>query len=186
MIKQTAEIFEILSKGGFISSDSTNPNIRQLYTVIEDNQSELYDFFAAINFVLESGNEYYYFSRRENKVDLERKLEIAVRWIDVLDFIKTYDAAFSSGFRFQPADMVVKVGTDLELKEKLTGLKKLTGREKHEEMIDKIVNDLKRDGFIELENENTSTYKVVAAFGYLEELVACINIPEEIQNEIPE
>ena len=96
MIKQTAEIFEILSKGGFISSDSTNPNIRQLYTVIEDNQSELYDFFAAINFVLESGNEYYYFSRRENKVDLERKLEIAVRWIDVLDFIKTYDAAFSS------------------------------------------------------------------------------------------
>ena len=76
MIKQTAEIFEILSKGGFISSDSTNPNIRQLYTVIEDNQSELYDFFAAINFVLESGNEYYYFSRRENKVDLERKLEI--------------------------------------------------------------------------------------------------------------
>ena len=74
MIKQTAEIFEILSKGGFISSDSTNPNIRQLYTVIEDNQSELYDFFAAINFVLESGNEYYYFSRRENKVDLERKL----------------------------------------------------------------------------------------------------------------
>lgn len=43
MIKQTAEIFEILSKGGFISSDSTNPNIRQLYTVIEDNQSELYD-----------------------------------------------------------------------------------------------------------------------------------------------
>lgn len=59
MIKQTAEIFEILSKGGFISSDSTNPNIRQLYTVIEDNQSELYDFFAAINFILESGNEYY-------------------------------------------------------------------------------------------------------------------------------
>ena len=44
MIKQTAEIFEILSKGGFISSDSTNPNIRQLYTVIEDNQSELLFF----------------------------------------------------------------------------------------------------------------------------------------------
>ena len=34
MIKQTAEIFEILSKGGFISSDSTNPNIRQLYTCL--------------------------------------------------------------------------------------------------------------------------------------------------------
>lgn len=186
MIKQTAEIFEILSKGGFISSDSTNQNIRQLYIVIEENQVELTEFFAAINFNLESGNEYFYFTRRENKVDLERKLEIAARWIDVLDFIKTYDAAFSAGFRFQPADIVVKAGSDLELKEKLNGLKMLTGREKHEDIIDKIVYDLRRDGFIELENDITSTYKVVAAFSYLEELVACINIPEEIQNEIPE
>lgn len=186
MIKQTADIFEILSKGGFVSSDSTSPVIRQLYTLIDENLSELSDFFGAINFVLESGNEYFYFSRKENKVDLERKLEIATRWIDVLDFIKTYDAAFSAGFRFQPADIFVRVGSDLELKEKLNGLKKLTGKEKHEEIIDKIVNDMKRDGFIELENEITSTYKVVAAFSYLEELVACINIPEDIQNEIPE
>lgn len=186
MIKQTAEIFDILSKGGFISSDSTSPAIRQLYAVIEENQAEFYDYFGAINFILESGNEYFYFVRKENKVDLERKLEIAARWIDVLDFIKTYDAAFSAGFRFQPADILVKVGSDLELKEKLNGLKKLTGREKHEEIIEKIINDMKRDGFVELENEITSTYKVVAAFSYLEELVACINIPEDIQNEIPE
>ena len=35
MIKQTAEIFELLSKGGFISSDSTDPHIRQLYNQID-------------------------------------------------------------------------------------------------------------------------------------------------------
>ena len=169
MIKQTAEIFELLSKGGFISSDSTDPHIRQLYNQIDGNLTELYEHYASINFFLESGNEYYYFARRETRAELERKLEIAMRWIDVLDFVKTYDNAFAPGFRFQPSDILVRLKLDAELKEKLG-----------------VLNDLKRDGFIELENEITSTYKVVAAFNYLEELVTCINIPEETQNEIPE
>ena len=170
MIKQTAEIFELLSKGGFISSDSTDPHIRQLYNQIDGNLTELYEHYASINFFLE----------------LERKLEIAMRWIDVLDFVKTYDNAFAPGFRFQPSDILVRLKLDAELKEKLGGLKKYTGKEKQDEILEKVLNDLKRDGFIELENEITSTYKVVAAFNYLEELVTCINIPEETQNEIPE
>ena len=174
MIKQTAEIFELLSKGGFISSDSTDPHIRQLYNQIDGNLTELYEHYASINFFLESGNEYYYFARRETRAELERKLEIAMRWIDVLDFVKTYDNAFAPGFRFQPSDILVRLKLDAELKEK------------QDEILEKVLNDLKRDGFIELENEITSTYKVVAAFNYLEELVTCINIPEETQNEIPE
>lgn len=186
MIKQSAEIFELLSKGGFISSDSTYPHIRQLYNQIDGNMPELYELYASINFFLENGNEYYYFVRRETRAELERKLEIAMRWIDVLDFVKAYDAAFTPGFRFQPSDILVRLKLDAGLKEKLNGLKKYTGKEKQDEILEKILNDLKRDGFIELENEITSTYKVVAAFNYLEELVACINIPEETRNEIPE
>lgn len=79
-----------------------------------------------------------------------------MRWIDVLDFVKTYDAAFAPGFRFQPSDILVRLKLDAELKEKLGGLKKYTGKEKHDEILDKILNDLKRDGFIEMENEITS------------------------------
>lgn len=45
MIKQTAEIFELLSKGGFISSDSTDPHIRQLYNQIDGNLTELYEHY---------------------------------------------------------------------------------------------------------------------------------------------
>ena len=74
MIKQTAEIFELLSKGGFISSDSTDPHIRQLYNQIDGNLTELYEHYASINFFLESGNEYYYFARRETRAELERIL----------------------------------------------------------------------------------------------------------------
>ena len=140
MIKQTAEIFELLSKGGFISSDSTDPHIRQLYNQIDGNLTELYEHYASINFFLEGGNEYYYFARRETRAELERKLEIAMRWIDVLDFVKTYDNAFAPGFRFQPSDILVRLKLDAELKEKLGGLKKYTGKEKQDEIIEKVLN----------------------------------------------
>ena len=39
---------------------------------------------------------------------------------------------------------------------------------------------------IELENEHDDTYKVLTAFHYLEEMVDCITIGEEANDEIPE
>ena len=41
-------------------------------------------------------------------------------------------------------------------------------------------------GFIEYEDEDEGTWKVLTAFHYIEELVDCINITEERQDEIPE
>jgi hypothetical protein len=45
---------------------------------------------------------------------------------------------------------------------------------------------LSDDTFIELENEITQQYKVLASFKYLEQLILTINIPETVRNEIPE
>jgi type I restriction enzyme M protein len=39
---------------------------------------------------------------------------------------------------------------------------------------------------IEKENELDGTYKVLSAFHYMEDLVDCITISEEVQDEIPE
>ena len=84
--KQTGEIFELLSKGQFICSNSADIRISKLFDVIDDsdNYELLYDYFKSINFILEKGDEYYHFSRKEEKVDLERKLDIACKWIDVV------------------------------------------------------------------------------------------------------
>jgi hypothetical protein len=76
--RQTGEIFEILSSGQFICSNSADARISKLYDVIDDNDKYelLYDYFSAIGFLLEKGDEFYYFSRKnESKADLERKLE---------------------------------------------------------------------------------------------------------------
>ena len=184
----TGEIFKILSKGQFINSNSSNRAISDLYKIIEDEQNfeNLYDYFGYINFTLEKGDEYYYFSRPENKVDLENKIEAVYRWIDIIDFLKTYDNSFSSGYRFTPSDILVRIKIDADLETKLEGLKKQTEKEKHQEILDKILKRLIDDTFIELENENTHQYKVLASFKYLEQLILTINIPEDVINEIPE
>lgn len=185
---QTADIFKILSKGQFISSNSSNKSISDLYKVIEDleNFENLYNYFRCINFILEKGDEYFYFSRAENKVDLETKIETAFRWIDIIDFLKTYDNSFNSGYRFTPSDILVRIKTDAELETKLEGLKKHTDKEKYQDILDKILKKLIDDTFIELENDITHQYKVLNSFKYLEQLILTINIPDDIRNEIPE
>lgn len=185
---QTAEIFKLLSKGQFINSNSANKTISDLYKVMEDEQNfeNLYEYFRNIHFTLEKGDEYFYFSRPESKVDLETKIEAAFRWIDIVDFLKTYDNAFGSGYRFTPSDILVRINSDVELETKLNGLKKHTDEETHADILDKILKKLSDDTFIELENEITHQYKVLASFKYLEQLILTINIPDDIRNEIPQ
>ena len=185
---QTADIFKILSKGQFINSNSSNKSISDLYKVIEDQENfeNLYDYFISINFILEKGDEYFYFSRAENKVDLETKIEAAFRWIDIIDFFKTYDNSFNSGYRFAPSDILVRIKTDAELETKLEGLKKHIDKEKYQDILDKILKKLIDDTYIELENDITHQYKVLNSFKYLEQLILTINIPDDIRNEIPE
>lgn len=185
---QTADIFRILSKGQFINSNSSAKAISDLYKVIEEepNFENLNDYFSSINFNLEKGEEYYYFSRPENKVDLETKIEAAFRWIDIIDFFKTFDNSFTSGYRFTTAEILVRIKTDAELETKLESLKKYSDKENHQDILEKVLRKLIDDTFIELENEITKQYKVLASFKYLEQLILTINIPDEIRNEIPE
>ena len=190
-MKQTGEIFDILSSGQFICSNSTDNRIVKLYDVIDetDKYEELYNYFSEIGFILEKGDEFYYFSRKnESKADLERKLEIACKWIDILDFFKTYDNAFGAGYSFSPHDISVKIKVDAVLKNKADGLRKSLKDDKtaYDEIVIKTVEDLCKNGFAELENDILKSYKILSSFKYLEELVTNINIPEEVQNEIPE
>ena len=189
--KQTGEIFELLSKGQFICSNSADSRISKLFDVIDDsdNYELLYDYFKSINFILEKGDEYYHFSRKEEKVDLERKLDIACKWIDIVDFFKTFDNSFASGYSFSPSEINVKISVDAVLKSKADGVRaalKIDEKTPYHEIVLKIIDALLKDSFAEMENEILKTYKVLSSFKYLEELINTINIPEGVQDEIPE
>jgi hypothetical protein len=190
--RQTGEIFELLSKGQFICSNSSDSRISKLCEILDDpeNFETLYDYFYSINFILEKGDEFYYFSRKnESKADLERKLETACKWIDIIDFFKTFDNAFASGYSFSPARIAVEISVQAVLKNKADGLKgvlKLDEKTPYHEVANKIVELICKEGFAESENEILKSYKVLSSFKYLEELINNINIPEEVQHEIPE
>lgn len=186
--EKTGEIFEVLSKGGFICSNAVQSKNRRLYELIEDgdNYAVLHAYFLAIHFVLEKGNEYYYFSRQENRADLERKLEAAYRWIDLVDFFKTFDPSFGPGYAFTASDITVKLHVDVNLKNKLDALRRHNKEEAYLDSVCKLIDRLCNDGYAELENERLETYKVLSSFHHLESLIHAISIPEDVKNEIPQ
>ena len=97
-MRYTREIFDILSKGGFISQNSISQQRSHLYDAIEDDFNDYREYFSGIGFLLEGGNGYYYFSRTENRVDLTDKVQRLALWIDRVDFLKTFNNTFASGF----------------------------------------------------------------------------------------
>lgn len=179
------EVFEYLIRGAFICSNSSKPQVQRLHAYIEENFDELESYFLEINYNLTPGDEYYYFTRPEQKADVARKLDKAFQWIDLVDFFKSYDASFGSGYRFEPQAIAVQLKVNATLKSKLQSLKKYTHTVNEFEGIKKLVDMLLKDGYVELENENSDSYKVLASFTYLETLILNINLSEEIQNEIP-
>jgi hypothetical protein len=187
--KYTSEIFDVLRKGQFICSNSPKEPIQKLYRILEndDTYRDLQEYFSQINYLLEQGNEYFYFSRVEKNVDLDRKLEKAFDWIDLLNFFKTFDSSFDVGFRFSPSDIVNELKNNADLKSKLESFKKIsTGKKSYSDQVKKLIERLEKDNFVSLENEISESYKVLTSLNYLKEIIATINIPEEIENEIPE
>ena len=52
-MKYTEEIFNILSKGGFISANSVSPAIKRYYDAIEEDLTDYYEYYKGIGFYLE-------------------------------------------------------------------------------------------------------------------------------------
>lgn len=175
-MRYTKEIFDILSKGGFISRNSISQLRSHIYDAIEDDYESYLEYFRGIGFQLEVGNGYYYFSRTENKVELADKVQRLALWIDRVDFLKTFNNIFGPGFSFRKSNILEKFSSDIELKEKARNL--YPELKTNDDKIDKLITDLERLGFVELENELDGTYKVTSAFHYIEELIDCLTIIE--------
>ncbi|MBE6324716.1 MAG: hypothetical protein E7074_07045 [Bacteroidales bacterium] len=183
MLNSTQEVYERLIRGGFLSADSSKPEVKHLYQEVDDNYGEYADFFKKIGFNLESGNGYYFFSSmNESKSDVERRLAAFCKWIDYLDFFKTFDTTFSVGYHFSKARIVNEIDVNADLKDKA---KHLSAKNmSFAELVDKIINELETMGFAEKVDDITETYKVTSAFRYAEDLVNLITIYNE--DEIPQ
>lgn len=158
-LNYTEEIFNILSRGGFISNNSVQTKIKRYYDAIEEQQTEYDEYYNGIGF----------------------HLEAVSKWIDYLTFLKTYNSAFGSGLVFSAADIVVRINCDMELKE-LAG-KLFCEKKSYDEIVEKLISELERMGFIEQQDEVEKTWKVLASFHYIEELIDCISITDDTEEK---
>ena len=185
MRNNTQRIYERLSRGEFLSVDSSDTSIRHLYEDIEENFDDYADFFKEIGLQLEAGNGYFYFSRiGEGKQSIEQKLESFSKWLDYLDFLKTYNQSFTAGYQFRKSHLIEQISLDIELKEKAGHLYKKYGAGSYLEIVNKLLQEMQGMGFAECISEQDESFKITSAFHYAEELVNMIQIANE--DEIPE
>lgn len=185
MRNNTQRIYERLSRGEFLSVDSSDTSIRHLYEDIEENFDDYADFFKEIGLQLEAGNGYFNFSRiGEGKQSIEQKLESFSKWLDYLDFLKTYNQSFTAGYQFRKSHLIEQISLDIELKEKAGHLYKKYGAGSYLEIVNKLLQEMQGMGFAECISEQDESFKITSAFHYAEELVNMIQIANE--DEIPE
>lgn len=185
MRNNTQRIYERLSRGEFLSVDSSDTSIRHLYEDIEENLDDYVDFFKEIGLQLEAGNGYFFFSRiGEGKQSIEQKLESFSKWLDYLDFLKTYNQSFTAGYQFRKSHLIEQISLDIELKEKAGHLYKKYGAGSYLEIVNKLLQEMQGMGFAECISEQDESFKITSAFHYAEELVNMIQIANE--DEIPE
>jgi hypothetical protein len=183
-MKNTNEIFQRLSRGQFISNNSIDMDTRALYNDIEENFEEYAAYFKQIDFLLCSGNGYYYFSRLENKVVIENKLRGLQPWIDYLDFFHTFDTSFGPGTQFSLAQIEVRMDTDLELKQKLKDI--FNDNRTIREKLEALATFLTNMGFAEKVSDTEDVYQVTMAYNYIEQLLTTLTINDKTENAIPE
>jgi hypothetical protein len=178
--KQTPDIFSILSRGNFISSNGSKG---KLFDVInyEDNYAVLKEFFSHTGYSLERGHNYFYFSQTdEPNLIIEKKLEQFAYYIDVMDFFSSMDNKPVVGTRYRVTQIAEECFSNERLKQKIYALSR---REKMVDKVAEIAGDLTAAGFFEQEDEDT--YKVMDAIHYLEEVISLITIDDDGEQTNP-
>ena len=171
--KQTPEIFSILSKGNFISSNGSKG---KLYEVIsyEDNFHILKEFFGHTGYILEHGHNYYYFSQlEETNTLMEKKLEQFAYYIDVMDFFSSMDTKPTVGTRYRVTQIAEECFSNERLKQKILALSR---KEKMVDKVAEIAGDLTTGGFFE---------QVMDAIHYLEQVISLITIEDDGEQTNP-
>lgn len=176
--RQTHEIFNILARGHFISSNGTKDGMNRLYDIINDPQNfeKLQDYFSVLKYKIERGNNYFYFSKINEPPSItEKKLESFEKYIDIIDLFASLDNKITIGSRFRPSEMAEECNANVRLKQKLAKIP-LYRSENFLNKIREICDMLARDSFLELEDENAETYKVLDAYAYLLDVINAITI----------
>jgi len=179
--KQTHDIFAIMARGHFISSNGSKDGMNRLYDIINDpeNFDNLQDFFSNIRYRIERGNNFFYFSKIDEANSIvEKKLETFEKYIDIIDLFASLDNKITIGTRFRTGSLAEECNANVRLKQKLQKIPLYRSETLHNK-VREICDLMSRDSFLEREDEASETYKVLDSFSYLLDVINAIAIYEE-------
>jgi len=170
------KIYQIVLSGGYINENSSKNGHSELYNAIVSKESELKAYFRPLGYALMRREGYYYFAR-DDASDTEAALEQIVDYIDIANFLKTLDSNFNVAYKFTLTSMEHLLNSDLELQDlslKMKGIKANDNRE----FIQKIVDKLRKDGFVEEQNSVNGEFIVLNSYEYIETFLAEVEVYE--------
>ena len=160
------KIYAIILKGGFINENSSKNSNAEIYDAIILKEAEIRAYFLPIGYSLMKREGYFYFAH-DDASDGVSALEKIVDYIDMVNFLKTVDNNFSVGHRFKLSSVESQLNGSMELQElakKMRGINSKNNRE----FVQKIIEKLKKDGFVEETNSINSEYIVLNSYDYIE------------------
>ncbi len=170
------KIYAIILKGGFINENSSKNAHSEIYNAITKKELEIRAYFLPIGYILMKRAGYYYFAHDEAS-DGASALEKIVDYIDIVNFLKTVDNNFSVGHRFKLSSIESQLNSSMELQElakKMRGI----GSKNHREFVQKIIEKLKKDGFVEELSSLNAEYIVLNSYDYIELFLSEVEIYE--------
>jgi len=170
------KIYQIILRGEFINENSTKKGNSEIYEAIVSKEIEIKAYFQAIGYILFSREGYFYFAHDEAP-NTTSALEKMVDYIDIANFLKIVDNNFGVGYRFRLDSIENFLNNNIELQEivfKMKGLNANTNRE----YIQKIIDKLRKDGFVEETNSANSEYIVLNSYEYIESFLNEVEIYE--------
>jgi len=170
------KIYQTILKGEFINENSSKKGNNEIYEAITSKEIEVREYFRAIGYILMRREGYFYFAH-DDASNTPSGLERIVDYIDIANFLKMLDSNFGVGYRFRLDSVENLLNNNIELQEVVFQMKGLNANTTRE-YIQKIVDRLKKDGFVEEQNSTNSEYVVLNSYDYIESFLNEVEVYE--------
>lgn len=170
------KIYHHILKGNFINENSSKNSSAELYEAILLQESEVRAYFKVIGYILFKREGYLYFAH-DGASDSTSALEKMVDYIEIANFLKTIDTNFGVGYRFRLSSLENFLNNNLELQDLAYKMRGINAKD-NREFIQKIIEKLKKDGFIEETSGTNAEYLVLNSYDYIESFLNEVEIYE--------
>lgn len=170
----TAEIFEFMRRGGFLSANSRDDEKSEWWKDLDNNFAQYEDFYSQLGYRLKKNQHYAHFGRDEKVGTLEERGERMLNLFLLGNAMKSYDAELAVGQEFDKRRILETMETAPDFEEASSAL--ADGKVSNDKIADTLITQMCRYGFAECVNERTGKYMVTGAFKYVLDLVELVNI----------